>query len=739
MDRVATVILDTNIEKPLDYSIPEDMLHKLLPGMRVEIEVKGSIRKGFIFSLKKESEFKSLKPIKNILSEQIISSELFHLALWMAKYYCTSLNKVLKCIIPTSVREKIKPKMISFISLIKTKKETAKIAATLRQTHHNQAKVLDLLLLVKKGLCVQDILEKIKISKSPIQTLVKKKILKEEKIVLDANVLLQEDEYFLTTPKKLNEDQNNAYTSICDSIDKKAFETHLIYGITGSGKTEIYLQAIEHALSKNKSVIMLVPEVALTSQTIERFRSRFSSNIAILHHKRSHGERFDAWHAIKEKKAQIIIGARSAIFCPVVDLGLIILDEEHDFSYKQSEEAPTYHTKHIALMRCKLANCPLVLGSATPSIESFYLAKEKKYILHNLPNRATNASLSPVTIIDMRRENKNQFSHFSEKLLNAIKNRYDKGEQTILFLNRRGFHSFLFCSNCSHVITCPHCDVSLTYHKNKNVLLCHSCHFSTLPVSTCPCCLSSSYMQYKGFGTEHVQRSLNAIFPEIRTLRIDRDTTSSKNSHEDLFKQFRSGKADVLIGTQMIVKGLHFPSVTLVGVLNSDGALNIPDFRSSEIVFQLLTQVAGRAGRSFLPGEVMIQTYLPNNRTIKLAADQHYLSFFEEEIESRKAFDYPPFTRMVKFIFSGLDENKTKTTAEQFREKIINTLTKNCHIHPLIPCGRAKIKDKFRFFFIIRYSSVSQTLGKIEYVRQNFKIPTSINLLIDVDPTNTYL
>ena len=319
-----------------------------------------------------------------------------------------------------------------------------------------------------------------------------------------------------------------------------------------------------------------------------------------------------------------------------------------------------------------------------------------------------------------------------------MKDRYNKGEQTLLFLNRRGYYSFLFCSNCSHVLKCPHCDVTLTYHKNQNILLCHSCYYKTPPNVKCPCC-SSDTMQYKGYGTEHVERSIKALMPEVRTLRVDKDTTSSKHSHDTIFKQFRSGKADVLIGTQMIVKGLHFPSVTLVGVLNSDSALNYPDFRCSETTFQLLTQVAGRSGRSSIPGEVVIQTFLPDNRVIHLASNQHYEEFYNEDIASRQLFSYPPFSHIVKFLFSGHDNTKTIDTAKLFRSNIIKHLTKDTQIHPLIPTARAKIKDKYRHFFLIRGSDIISLTKTIGNVKKNTYIPSSVSLFIDVDPINTSL
>jgi len=391
-------------------------------------------------------------------------------------------------------------------------------------------------------------------------------------------------------------------------------------------------------------------------------------------------------------------------------------------------------------MRGKLNNAAVVLGSATPSMESYANALNGKYLLSELTKRAQKAQLPSVQIVNLKApiNKNNQFSHFSESLLSALKSRFEKGEQTLLFLNRRGYRSFLFCPQCSHVIKCPHCDLALTYHKKTNLLLCHMCDFQKQPIKTCPSCHKAEPLKYKGYGTEHVEAYLKAIFPKIRTLRIDRDTTSTKHSHASLFKEFRAGKADVLIGTQMIVKGLHFPAVTLVCVLNSDGALNIPDFRSSETVFQLICQVAGRAGRGELKGEVVIQTYNPENNIIQLAAKQDFLAFYQEEIASRKLFNYPPFMSFIKLNFSALDENLAKRTAEDFRRKLIPKITSDDKIHPVVASGRPKAHDKYRFFFLIRGKKILPLSEAIAELRKEFKLPKEVHLFVDVDPISTY-
>jgi len=496
------------------------------------------------------------------------------------------------------------------------------------------------------------------------------------------------------------------------------------------------MQAMEHVLNLKKSVILLVPEIALTSQTIERLKARFQQKIAILHHRLSDGERFDTWHGIKNGKIQIAVGARSALFSPFSNLGLIIVDEEQESSYKQSEEMPCYNVRDVAIVRAKINNCPIVLGSATPCLESYHNALKGKYVLHKLSARATSAKLPKVTIVDMKRERDLGNFVFSDLLLTKIKEKFSLGEQIILFLNRRGAFTCLTCSDCSETIKCAHCDVSLTFHKGLNHLTCHLCGYTLSPVPT-KCGCGSDVLKFKGPGTEQIQRQIHAIFPEIRTLRMDADTTKHKGSHDKLFKQFRSGKADILIGTQMIAKGLHFPQVTLVGILNTDGALNIPDFRASEHVYQLLTQVAGRSGRGDLPGEVIVQTTQLDHPVIKHASKEDYESFFQEEIGIREIFAYPPFSHLTKIVFSSKDEQKLLIHAHTVHGQIIYKLPSNYTVYPITPCGYSKIKDKYRYQCLIK-GNAPLHLAKIlsDLIRPNQTSHTRV--LIDIDPNNTF-
>jgi primosomal protein N' (replication factor Y) len=735
----AEVVLDDALEKSLDYQIPPVFQNKVSVGSRVLVSVRNRLTKGFVIGIKGTSEWQNVKPIRDVLSEDtVLPEDLIALAKWISEYYLTPFQRVLKMILPSSLRKDMKAKEQLYVMRTKTREEIRAHCEKIRGKHPKQAAVLDVMLQATKGVLLSELLEASQTTRSPLDTLVKQGFLSVDIVRIDRSPLMNE-EYFKTKPKALNDEQAQALGKIICTLEKNVFETHLLYGITGSGKTEVYLQAIDKALQQGKGVIMLVPEIALTTQTIERFRSRFEGKIAILHHRLSHGERTDEWRRMAAGEAKIVIGARSAIFSPIRNLGLIIVDEEHEMSYKNMEEMPTYHARDIAVVRGKFSNSGVILGSATPSMESYTNALEGKYLLSELKQRPTAAQVPEVKIVDMRVEferNKG-FTHFSSALLDGIKARMEKGEQTILFLNRRGYHTSLQCLSCQTAVKCKHCDVALTFHLGENKLACHLCGYALQPPPTqCPECKSPAPMKFKGAGTEQVERALHAVFPEVRTIRVDADTTRHKGSQQKLFREFGAGKADVLIGTQMIAKGLHFSEVTLVGVLNCDAALNIPDFRASETAFQLMTQVAGRAGRGVTAGEVIIQTTMPDNPAILYASQQDFVGFYGFEKESRKAFEYPPFAQMVKFHFSGEHENTVHHTANRFRQHLLERLPKNYALNPTTPAGHGKVKDRFHFQFFVRGHSVAVIRAAVREC--GVIIPRGVKLLIDVNCLSTF-
>lgn len=737
----ASVIVDLGIDRQLDYEIPPTLRSELKVGMQVKVPIKNKLYSAIVTEIKEKSTIPNLRSIDSLSPHSAyINDSLFKLAKWLAHYYDTSLNKVIQSMLPSCIRNEHGHKEQLFVKRACSKAILQKECAKLQQGQSAQAKVLQELLMTKEGgMLLSELLEKAKVSKSPVTTLQNKGL-----ITLETTKQLRStfthDNYFKSEKKKLNQEQEEALHALVNTLKEKKFATHLLYGITGSGKTEIYLQTIDYALSLGLSTLMLVPEIALTEQTIERFRSRFEGKIAILHHRLSEGERFDEWYRIAKNEVQIVIGARSAIFAPLENLGVIIVDEEHEGAYKQSEGF-TYHARDVAVMRGHLSSACVILGSATPSLESMYNVSRKKYNLLSLSKRAKNAQLPNVHIIDMKREVEKAKGPtlFSELLIDKIKGRLAVGEQIILFLNRRGYHTTLSCNHCKTIYNCPSCALALTFHRKEQLLSCHLCDYRLSPLPTkCALCGHNETLKYSGIGTEKLESSVHALFPEARVVRIDSDTTRHKGSVERLFTHFRTHKADILIGTQMIAKGLDFPAVTLVALINGDGGLNIPDFRASERVFQLITQVAGRAGRGALPGEVIIQSYLPNHEIIQSACKQDFNLFYQQEIAVRELFDYPPFSHMVKVTFSGKNPTLTEKEAHIFRQELLHYLPQNYIAYPLVPCGYAKIKDYFRFQFLIKGAITAPICLAINKTKSHNRIAKEIKLMVDVDPISTF-
>ena len=741
--KYASVILDQAVGRTLDYGIPDDTAETAVVGSRVMVPLRSRSSYGYILEVKETSTFASVKAIERVCSDgALITGELLQLALWVATYYCAPLHKVLKALLPAPVRkEKQQHKEQLFVRRCATRKQLQSYCVDHRGRHPSQVAILDIMLKVQKGLLLTELLEKSGCSRSPVTALVKKGLLSIDTIRINRSPL--EGSTFLPTqPKILNSEQSSALAAIHASLDKECYQCHLLHGITGSGKTEVYLQAIEYALKQGKNVLILVPEIALTEQTTERFRSRFQEPIALLHHRLSSGERFDSWHNIQKGQQRIVIGARSAVFAPLPRLGLIIVDEEHEASYKQNEEAPCYHARDVAVMRASMNRAVVILGSATPSLESYHNAIIGKYTLNTLNHRAdSQARLPDVTVVNMKSEYEKAggYTTFSEPLIAGIAKRIAAKEQTILFLNRRGYHTSLICTTCGSALRCAHCDVALTFHKGSNQLACHMCgHIVTPPPSRCPSCQGGAPLRFRGVGTEQIEAALNALFPDIRTLRLDADTTRHKGSHQQLLRAFATGKADVMIGTQMVAKGLDFPAVTLVAVLNSDAALNIPDFRASETVFQLITQVAGRAGRGERSGEVIIQTMMPDNSTIKRAATQDYIEFYNEEIAVRELFGYPPYSKMAKVVVSSRDEKRGQHHALKLQAAMVEALPATFEVYPVEKAGHGRIQNRYRYQFLIRGPTAQTMAATYHKVNLAIKKSGDHTAHIDINPLTTF-
>ena len=522
----------------------------------------------------------------------------------------------------------------------------------------------------------------------------------------------------------------NVRRSLCPSSHSSVI---LLHGVTGSGKTEVYLQAISHALEKGLGAIVLVPEIALTPQTIERFRGRFGDIIAVLHSHLSDGERHDEWHRIHSGQARIVIGARSAVFAPIQNLGLIVVDEEHEHTYKQ-EEAPRYNARDVAVMRGHLEGCAVVLGSATPALESFHNAKIGKYRLVEMMHRVDHRAMPHMRIVDMRveAERTGRISIFSRDLVEAVKNRLAKAEQVILFLNRRGYASSLVCSKCGFVTKCNDCSVAQTYHRQDETLKCHICGFSQGVPDRCPGCQDPAF-KFSGIGTQRVEIAVAKIFPGARVVRMDADATRGKDSHRRILGEFKTGKIDILVGTQMIAKGLDFPNVTLIGVLNADLSLHMPDFRAGERTFQLLTQVAGRAGRGEVPGEVIVQTFTPFHQAIQAARRLDYDGFCDQENEFRRELGYPPFGHLVCVGIRGSDQAKVLRAADEFAKLLTPRFPAKVVVNGPAPAPLEKAKGQFRHQIILKAPTTKAITQVLREAVREFRWPTGVNVSIDVD------
>ncbi len=604
------------------------------------------------------------------------------------------------------------------------------------------AKILQILLDETAPLATTEILKQVGGSVSLLNTLERRGFIKIERATVVRNPLSAQP-VPPTQPLTLNEAQAAAFTEL--QSENRSNQTFLLHGVTGSGKTEVYMQTMAQVLESGKSIIVLVPEISLTPQTASRFIGRFGERVAVLHSRLSDGERFDQWHRIQKGDADIVIGPRSAVFAPVKELGLLIIDEEHSDSYK-SDTAPRYHAREVAQKRTELANCPLILGSATPSLESFFQAQQGNYKLLSLPSRVLDRKMPEVHIVDMRNELKNgNRTIFSEHLRSAIAERLQKGEQIILFLNRRGHSKYVFCRTCGYAERCENCSISLTFHFETKKLVCHHCGHKRDTHPSCPDCGSPAidYFGRRGFGTETVEREVQKAFPTANIKRFDADSTARKDAHQHILTEFQQQKIDILIGTQMVAKGLDFPNVSLVGVIVADTALNLPDFRAGEHTFSLLTQVAGRSGRAEVAGEVIIQTYMPEHFCISAAQTHDYVGFYEKEVEARSGLQYPPFSHVATLLLRGKNENEVIDAAntmsghlkiwqtDEFPEVII--------LGPA-PAPLSKIDGKFRWHFLLRSKNVKKISQLLQ--RLNDDLPPAIKsnaveYVIDIDPTNT--
>jgi primosomal protein N' (replication factor Y) len=775
---IARVTLEIALRKEFDYFIPPELADEVDVGSRVQVPFGSRKVLGCVTGLAEESAHATLKPILKVLGGQtLVTPRILKLARWIADYYCCAPETALKSVLPEAVRHE---------------------QANWRQRLHVRALLLDgeLPKLAKRQKEVWRILEErrempltqlLALAKTTAGTV---RRMEDKGLLSVAAEISERDPYarehiLPTQPLTLNPAQATALAAIKAAMDGpevqspkskvqspegaavqgSMFEvqgstfspaqqssslsprssTFLLHGVTGSGKTEVYLQAIAHALERGKGAIVLVPEISLTPQTVERFKARFSSGplrtlVAVLHSHLSAGERHDEWHKIRQGRARIAIGARSAIFAPVEPLGLIIVDEEHEHTYKQ-EEAPRYHARDVAIVRGQMEGAVVVLGSATPSLESYYNCGKGKYKLLQLPERADNKKMPVVRIVDMRQTVRpgKVVPIFSPQLKDAIALRLEQKEQVILFLNRRGYSTSLQCPLCGFVAECPNCSVSLTYHRQEQKLCCHICaHVEPVPAA-CPNekCRNPA-IRYSGLGTQKVESTLAKLFPHGRIVRMDSDALKRKEDYRRILGDFRVGKIDILVGTQMIAKGLHFPNVTLVGIIYADLTLHQPDFRAAERTFQLLTQVAGRAGRGDIEGQVFVQSFTPFHPAIQFARRHDYEGYYQQEIEFREQLKYPPLSRIALLTLKGRNEEKVKFSADYLKQELDKAVA---DIKDLIMAGPApapllRAETYYRYQIMLRAQRMAALSQRLALLTRSLVLPEDVSLAVDIDPVD---
>ncbi len=759
---IAKVVVDVAADREFDYLIPDLLAARIKLGSRVNLPFGSRKTQGYVVGFCQSSGLPKLKSIESVVGEKpYIAETLLKLARWMADYYCAPVELAVQAVLPGAVRnQRAKFKEQLFAEPVRKPGGSGESAVCGEDQTVNcklkspkQTAIWDLLV-SRGGMFLHELIKLSGADATAVRALEKKGMvaIRKQAALRDpfcAHTILR------TEPLPLMPGQAEALEAIKKAIDKVLFvagttspipplqgerdnvraspSVILLHGVTGSGKTEVYLQAIDYALKRGKGAIVLVPEISLTPQTIERFRGRFGDTIAVLHSHLSEGERHDEWHRIHGGIARIVVGARSAVFAPVDNLGLIVVDEEHEHTYKQ-EEAPRYHARDVAVMRGHFEKCAVLLGSATPALESFANAKNGKYQLVEMMNRVDHRAMPHMRIVDMRQETERtgRLSIFSRDLVEAVQKRLSKAEQVILFLNRRGYASSLVCPKCGLVEKCNDCSIAMTYHRHDETLKCHICGAIQGVPDRCPGCQDPAF-KFAGIGTQRVEVAVAKLFPSARISRMDADATRGKDSHRRILNEFKTGKIDILVGTQMIAKGLDFPNVTLIGVLNADMSLHMPDFRASERTFQLLTQVAGRAGRGEIPGEVIVQTSTPFHQAIQAARRLDYVGFCDQENEFRRELGYPPYGHLVCVGIKGTDQVKVIKAAEQFTARLQPLLTSQVIVSGPSPAPLEKAKGQFRHQIMLRAPTTKAITESLKKVAREFHWPTGVTVAIDVD------
>jgi len=803
----ANVIINNynrSLDKPFQYLVPSHLAASVAEGSLVLVPFGNALKYGYVIELSHDKQHDRLKEIEDVLGPALsLNHEEMQLADWLSNYYLTTKSKALKMFIPVGafpnilrrlklviqgdkgdlssiaqeflnktevldqwfdydiLENELKPYKKAYKELLdkgyieehyqikqkERRKDWSSLKAVLNKEVLNTKEVdylkqrapkqWEIIKILQESVnySVQDLIDKRNLDMAILKRLMDKGIVAVKEYEQDAKII---------EPVLLNKKQQEAFEVIARDIENKKYASYVLHGVTGSGKTEVYMEIMEYCLKRDLQCILALPEIFLTLQIVKRLEARFPDSLVILHSKLTQKERYEAWAAIKFGHKKIIIGARSAVFAPVKKLGAIIIDEEHDTSYKQDSD-PKYNAKEVALKRAMWHNCPALFGSATPSLETFLASQSGKMGLLSLPKRVKDYKLPTVKIIDMKNELRDgNLSIFSKSLQEEIKKTLTDNKQVILYLNKRGFASFVLCRDCGYILKCLNCEVSLTYHHTSKKMLCHYCGFGQSVPKSCPQCTSLDWKPY-GIGTQKVEYEFKSLFPNVDVMRIDGDIADKKDIVNKYLDDFSKGKTNVLIGTQMIAKGLDFPNVTLVGVITADTTLNLPDFRSREKSFQLLTQVAGRAGRGEWEGRVIIQTFNPEDISIIHAKNQDFLAFYQEEIRFREEYSYPPFSQIIRIVFTGETEEHVSKGADFFYSYLLHSInnkknTSSVQILGPNPCGLVKIKGKYRYQLLLKYEKrlnlrplIKNCLNEL-YNNKSFS--SKINVNIDINPSN---
>jgi len=736
----AEVTFPLPLRKTFHYEIPAPLQSRIQPGCRVWVPFGPREAVGYCVGFTDDPgvDEDRVKPVLDLIDEEpLLDDGLMDLTKWLARYYLCSWGQALQAAVPGSVRDGTTRSTRTYVRLTAGAEEITSYLDDLPERFESRRALLERLRTDRENdVLLRDLIDEVGCSRSPLETLEKDGLLEiasKKEPFEDLYDRLPDPD---PVPEKLTDAQNRALDEIRPAVRESYHETFLLHGVTGSGKTEVYLRSIREVIDAGRQAIVLLPEISLTPQALARFRDRFD-RVAVMHSYLSDARRRSEWHRIRDGEADVVIGARSAVFAPTPDLGLIVVDEEHDTSYKQTT-TPRYQGRDTAVYRGHQEGAPVLLGSATPSITSRHNAESGKYTLLPLPERIGERTLPDVQKIDMtlHHDRGEDRSVISEPLEVAIRKTLRDGHQAMLFLNRRGFASVIFCPSCRENVRCPNCDVSLTYHRSEKLLRCHHCEFDRSRPSRCENCENPSLIDL-GMGTERIEKNIRQTFPNAEMLRMDSDTMTSLETYEKTVRRLQEGDVDLLVGTQMIAKGLHFPGVRLVGIISADTSLHLPNYRAAEATFQLITQIAGRAGRGTEPGKVVLQTHQPDHYSIRTAETYDYRHFWEQEVNLRKTMGYPPFKRLLRILLRGADQDQVETTAQALRKEI----TPDCHdlnIDILGPTTAplSRLQNRYRYHLLLKLSDPADAQTLIDRNQKVFQSTSSVEIIPNMDPMN---